>query len=286
MPAPFTLRDGRTLGFERVVVMGVLNTTPDSFSDGGRWVEPEAAVARGIELARAGAHLIDVGGESTRPGSEPVAAPEQIRRVVPVVRALARAGLVVSIDTTAAEVAAEALAAGAEIVNDISAFRFDPGMLELLAGCRAPAIAMHTLGPPRTMQQAPRYDDVVREVALHLAERVRIAEARGIDPARIALDPGIGFGKRLEDTLALIRHLDALVALGHPVLVGTSRKAFIGRLTGKAVGERLMGTAASAAFAIAMGAHIVRVHDVAELADVVAVADAIAHGPPPVFDSP
>lgn len=279
MPAPFVLSDGRALGFERTVVMGVLNTTPDSFSDGGHYADAEAAIARGLALARGGARIIDVGGESTRPGSDPVPAHEQLRRVLPVVRALAEAGLVVSVDTTSAEVAAAALAAGAEIINDISAFRFDPEMLPLLASCRAPAIAMHTLGPPKTMQMAPRYDDVVREVTEHLAERVRVAEAAGVDPARLALDPGIGFGKRLEDNLALLRHLDRVVALGRPVLVGTSRKAFIGHLTGKPVGERLMGTAASVAIAIAHGAHIVRVHEPAELADVVAVADAITHAP-------
>jgi len=279
MPAPFVLKDGRVLAFERVVVMGVLNTTPDSFSDGGRFVGEEAAIAHGLALASAGATIIDVGGESTRPGSGPVAPVEQIRRVVPVVRALSRAGLIVSIDTTSAEVAAAALQAGAEIVNDISAFRFDPAMLELLARTQVPAIAMHTLGPPKTMQATPHYDDVVREVCDHLAERVRVALAHGIDPARIALDPGIGFGKALEHNLALLRHLDALVALGHPVLVGTSRKSFLGRLTGKAVADRLMGTAASVAIAIAKGAHIVRVHDVLELADVIAVADAIAHAP-------
>lgn len=257
--------------------MGVLNTTPDSFSDGGRFASFEDAVARGLAMAKGGAHIIDVGGESTRPGSEPVPDDEQIRRVVPVIRELAQAGLVVSIDTTSARVAAEALAAGAEIINDISAFRFDPGMLGLLAESGVPAIAMHTLGPPKTMQQAPAYRDVVREVCEHLRERVRVAEAHGIDPARIALDPGIGFGKRLEHNLALLRHLGEVVALGHPVLVGTSRKSFLGRLTGKEVGDRLMATAASVAISIANGAHIVRVHEPGELADVIAVAQAIAY---------
>ena len=266
------------LDFERVRVMGVLNTTPDSFSDGGRFASSEAAIAKGLALAREGADIIDIGGESTRPGSDPVTPDEQIRRTVPVVAALAKAGIVVSIDTSSAEVAAAALAAGAEIINDISAFRFDPGMLELLAATTVPAIAMHTLGPPKTMQQEINYRDVVAEVVAHLAERVQVCAARGIDPARIALDPGIGFGKRIEHNLALLRHLGRLVALGHPVLVGTSRKAFIGRITGKPVDQRLMGTAASVAIAIANGAHIVRVHEPGELADVVAVADAIANG--------
>ncbi len=278
-PPPFILRDGRRLGFGRACVMGVLNVTPDSFSDGGRHVTHEAAIAHGLSLAEAGAAIIDVGGESTRPGSDPVAPAEQCRRVLPVVRALAARGLVVSIDTTSAEVAAAALAEGAEIVNDISAFSFDPAMLSLLAETSTPAIAMHTLGPPKTMQRDPRYEDVVSEVLEHLVARVRAAAAHGVDPARIALDPGIGFGKRLEDNLALLRELERFVALGHPVLVGTSNKSFLGKLTGRPVGERLLGTAASVAIAIAKGAHIVRVHEPAALADVIAVADAIAHGP-------
>lgn len=277
MVHPFVMKTG-ALDFERVRVMGVLNTTPDSFSDGGRYASSEAAIARGLELTRQGADIIDVGGESTRPGSEPVPPDEQIRRTVPVVEALAKAGIVVSIDTTSAEVAAAALSAGAQIINDISAFRFDPGMLDVLAATTVPAIAMHTLGPPKTMQQEVAYSDVVAEVVAHLAERVRVCAARGIDPARIALDPGIGFGKRIEHNLALLKHLGRLVALGHPVLVGTSRKAFIGRITGKEVDQRLMGTAASVAIAIANGAHIVRVHEPGELADVIAVADAIANG--------
>lgn len=275
---PFRLRHGRALGFERVRVMGVLNVTPDSFSDGGRWAEAEAAIARGLALVAGGADIVDVGGESTRPGSEPVPADEQLRRVVPVVEALAARGVVVSIDTTSAEVARGAVAAGAEIINDISAFRFDPGMLPFIAAAGVPAIAMHTLGPPRTMQRDVHYDDVVAEVVAHLAERSTAALRAGVDATQLALDPGIGFGKRLEDNLALLRHLDRLVALGHAVLVGPSRKAFLGRLTGKPVDQRLMGTAAAVAIAIAKGAHLVRVHDPAELADVIAVADAIANG--------
>lgn len=258
--------------------MGVLNVTPDSFSDGGRYAESEAAIARGLELARAGADIIDVGGESTRPGSDPVPAPEQLRRVRPVVEALSEAGLIVSIDTTSAEVASGALAAGAQIINDISGFSFDPAMLELLTETSVPAIAMHTAGPPKTMQVKPLYRDVVAEVMSYLVGRVRIAAERGVDPARLAIDPGIGFGKRLEDNLALLGAIDRFAELGHPVLIGTSNKSFLGHLTGKPVGERLMATAGSVAVAIAKGAHMVRVHEPAALADVVTVADAIVNG--------
>lgn len=260
--------------------MGVLNVTPDSFSDGGRYVDPEVAVAHAMALVEAGADIVDVGGESTRPGSEPVSPEEQKRRVLPVINALARTSEVpVSIDTTSAQVAASALAAGASFVNDISAFRFDEAMLGLLAESGAPAIAMHTLAPPRTMQRSPDYADVVAEVRDHLAERLRACEAAGVDPAQILVDPGIGFGKTVAHNLALLRHLDTLVELGRPVLVGTSNKSFLGHLTGRAVGERLMGTAASNAVAIALGAHVVRVHEVAAVMDAVRVADAIARGP-------
>lgn len=279
-PAPFALRGGRHLGFERAVVMGVVNVTPDSFSDGGLWFESEAAIAHGIALSEAGAGILDVGGESTRPGADPVPDEVQLARVLPVVRGLAARGLVISIDTTSARVAREALAAGADIVNDISAFRFDPGMLDVLVATGAPAFAMHTRAAPKVMQRDVHYDDVVAEVVDHLAERVAAAVAHGVKPSQLGVDPGLGFGKRVDDNLALVRGLDALVALGNPVLVGPSRKAFIGHLTGRAVSDRLMGTAAAVAASIVAGAHVVRVHDVAALADVVAVADAIRRGAP------
>lgn len=279
-PSPFELRDGRRLGFDRALVMGVVNVTPDSFSDGGRWLEASAAIAHGVALAEAGAAILDVGGESTRPGSDPVPDEVQLARVLPVVRGLAERGLVVSVDTTSAAVAREAIAAGAEIINDISAFRFDPAMVEVLVETGVPAFAMHTRGAPKTMQRDVHYDDVVAEVTAHLAERVAFAVQRGVRPSQLGVDPGLGFGKRLEDNLALLRGLDAVLALGHPVLVGPSRKAFIGAITGRAVGERLMGTAAAVAVSIAAGANVVRVHDVAALKDVVLVADAIARGMP------
>ena len=250
--------------------------TPDSFSDGGKHFDSVAAIRHGLAMIEAGADILDIGGESTRPGSDPVTAEEQIRRVLPVIRGLAaETPALLSIDTTSAAVAEAALAAGAHIVNDISGFRFDGRMLALLAESGVPAIAMHTSGPPKTMQKQVGYGDVVTEVRDHLLGRVRAAEAAGIDPANIVLDPGLGFGKLLEHNLALLRRLPELVATGHAVLVGTSRKSFLGKITGREVGDRLFATAGSVAMAVAYGAHIVRVHDVAAMVDVVRVAEAI-----------
>lgn len=275
-PPPFDLPRGGRLSFDRVVVMGILNVTPDSFSDGGRFATLDAAVARGMDLVEAGAGVIDVGGESTRPGSEPVAADEQIRRVVPVIERLARAtDAPISIDTTSAEVGAAALDAGAQIVNDISAFRFDPAMIPLLAARGVPCVAMHTLAAPATMQEDPDYTDVVREVRDHLVGRVEACVAAGVRRHQVAIDPGIGFGKRLAHNLALLRAIPELAALGQPLLIGTSRKRFLGEITGRGVDERLMATAGSVAAAIGLGAHIVRVHDVAGLRDAVLVAEAM-----------
>jgi dihydropteroate synthase len=274
---PLKLRDGRSISFERagVVVFGVVNATPDSFSDGGRYDRPDAAIAHGLALAQAGATVLDIGGESTRPGSDPVSADEQKRRVLPVIDALVSRGLIVSIDTTSAEVARAALDLGAHIVNDISAFRFDPAMLPLLAERGVPAIAMHTLGAPKTMQVTPLYDDVVAEVRDHLAERVELAVAAGVVRSQLIIDPGIGFGKTLEHNLSLLKHTAVFVALGQPVLVGTSRKRFLGAITGREVADRVVATAASSAIAVALGAHLVRVHDVAEVIDAIRVGGAI-----------
>ena len=259
--------------------MGVLNVTPDSFSDGGRHVTLDAAIARGRALVAAGADVLDIGGESTRPGSAPVPAGEQIRRTVPVIQRLARELEVpISIDTTSAEVARAALEAGAQIVNDISAFRFDSGMIPLLVATGVPAVAMHTSGSPALMQAKTAYFDVVAEVESHLLERVECCIAAGMVASQIVLDPGIGFGKTLAHNLALLRAIPRLAERGHALLIGTSRKSFLGHLTGRPVDERLMATAGSVAAAIALGAHIVRVHDVAELRDAILVADAIAHG--------
>ncbi len=259
--------------------MGVVNATPDSFSDGGRHADPEAAFAHALALAAAGADILDLGGESTRPGSDPVPAGEQRRRVMPVLSALVRhfgdGGPVLSVDTTSAEVAAEAIAIGARIINDISAFRFDPGMLPLLAETNVAAVAMHVTAPPKVMQQHCVAGDVVTVVGDHLRERLVACEAAGVDPARIIVDPGVGFGKTFDQNLALLRATPVFTALGRPVLVGVSRKRFLGDLTGRPPDGRLMGTAAAVAIARFLGAHILRVHDVAELVDVVRVADAL-----------
>jgi len=259
--------------------MGVVNVTPDSFSDGGRYLAVDAAVAHALALAEAGADVLDLGAESTRPGSAPVPAEEQLRRLLPVLERLAgRVTPPISIDTTSARVARAALACGAAIVNDISAFRFDTAMLPLLAETGAPAVAMHTLAEPAVMQAAPAYGDVVADVEAHLLARVAAAVEAGVAPTQIVLDPGLGFGKTLAHNLALLRATPRLAALGHALLIGPSRKRFVGDLTGRPVGERVMGTAGAVAAAVTLGAHLVRVHDVAELRDVVVVADAIARG--------
>jgi dihydropteroate synthase len=255
--------------------MGIVNVTPDSFSDGGLFLDPDAAVEHGLRLAAEGAALLDVGGESTRPGAAPVAADEERRRVVPVVRALAAAGKRVSIDTTKVEVAAAALAAGATLVNDVSAFRFEPGLAGVVADSGAGCCLMHMLGEPRTMQEHPRYDDVVSDVRAFLEERLEFAVGEGVPEDRVWLDPGIGFGKTVEHNLELLRRLDEIVAIGRPVVVGTSRKSFLGKLAGpRAEDERLPGTIATNVLALERGACVFRVHDVAPVADALAIAAA------------
>jgi dihydropteroate synthase len=264
------------------LVMGVLNVTPDSFSDGGQFATVDAAVAHGIEMAEAGAELIDVGGESTRPGSDTVDDDEQIRRVLPVIRQLhaARVPSVLSIDTTRSRVAEAALDAGAHIVNDISAGRDDPAMFPLVARRRCPVILMHMLGRPATMQHAPTYDEVVAEVSGFLNERIISAGVAGIDTDKVLIDPGIGFGKTVEHNLELLRRLMELTVLGRPLVVGTSRKSFIGRITGEdEPSRRLFGTAATVAWCVANGAAIVRVHDVEPMAQVVRMTRAIIGEP-------
>ena len=257
------------------LIMGVVNVTPDSFSDGGLFLDADAAVEHGLRLAQEGADILDVGGESTRPGAEPVGEDEELRRVVPVIERLAQGDARLSIDTTKLAVARAALDAGATLVNDVSALRFDPGMAGLVAETGAGCCLMHMLGEPRTMQADPRYDDVVSDVKAFLEERLAFAVAEGIDEERIWLDPGIGFGKTVEHNLELLRRIDEIVAIGRPVVVGTSRKSFLGKLVGgRDEGERLPGTIATNVLALERGASVFRVHDVAQNADALAVATA------------
>jgi dihydropteroate synthase len=261
----------------RPLVMGVLNVTPDSFSDGGRFATVDAAVAQAESMAAAGADLIDVGGESTRPGSEPVPADEQIRRVEPVIRRIARLPLIVSIDTTRATVASAALDAGAALVNDISGARDDAQMLRVVADRQVPIVLMHMQGTPLTMQNDPKYGDVLEEVRAFLRLRIAAAQGAGIEPHRILVDPGIGFGKTTAHSLELIRRQSELSTLGRPVVIGTSRKGFIGRITNEPEpSKRIFGTAASVAWSVAHGAAIVRVHDVGPMKQVVEMIRAIA----------
>ena len=244
-------------------LMGVVNVTPDSFSDGGSHLLPDVAIQHGRELADAGAQIIDVGGESSRPGAEPVAVHEELKRVLPVVRELAAAGLTVSIDTTKPRVAEAALDAGAEIVNDVSGAA-SPGMIDVVSSADAGLVLMHSRGAPRSMQDDPRYVDVLSEVVEHLHDRARVAVAQGVDPGAIVVDPGIGFGKTLVHNLELLNGLEQLVALGYPVLVGTSRKSFLGTLTGiESAADRDGATAITTALGFERGARIFRVHDVA-----------------------
>jgi dihydropteroate synthase len=255
-------------------IMGVLNVTPDSFSDGGEWFSFEDAVAHGRELAEQGAKILDVGGESTRPGAEPVSEDEELRRVVPVVEALAGAAQL-SIDTSKVAVARAALDAGATYVNDVTAFRAAPEMASLVAERGVECCVMHMLGEPRTMQHDPRYDDVVDDIKAFLSERAAFAIGEGIAEERIAVDPGIGFGKTVEHNLELLRRLDEIAALGFEVVIGTSRKSFLGKLTGRDdPHDRVAATLATTVLALERGATVFRVHDVAETADALKVAAA------------
>jgi dihydropteroate synthase len=249
-------------------LMGIVNVTPDSFSDGGEFLDSDRAIAHALELAEQGADLLDVGGESTRPESEPVPHAVERARVIPVIEGIrAHTSLPISIDTTKAEVARAALAAGADIVNDISGLTFDPDMISVCAETDCGIIAMHIQGTPRTMQDNPRYQDVVREVGEFLSERLERIAAAGIDRRRIMLDPGIGFGKTAEHNLALLRNLPALRRLGRPLLVGHSRKRFLGKLLGRRVDERSAGTIGVSVALSLLGADLIRVHDIAPVRD-------------------
>ena len=272
---PQTLRCGRfELELSRPLVMGIVNTTPDSFSDGGRYLAADAAIQHARRLLDDGADILDIGGESTRPGSAAVAQAEELGRVLPVLEALRDCGRPLSVDTRHAGVMRGVLDAGADMINDVAGFRA-PGALEAVAGGTAGLCVMHMLGEPSTMQQAPVYRDVVAEVAAFLQDRVSALLACGVARERIVLDPGIGFGKNLEHNLSLLRGLPGLAGLGFPLLLGVSRKSMVGQITGRGVGERMAGSVAAALASVHRGAAIVRVHDVAETKDALAVWQAI-----------
>jgi dihydropteroate synthase len=271
----FRARDERLILGETTALMGVVNVTPDSFYAGSRRLDPDQALGLALELVEAGAVIVDIGGESTRPGAAPVEVDEEIHRVVPLVarlRPLTRA--LVSVDTRRAAVAEQALLAGADMVNDVSSLG-DPRMAEVVARAKAGLVLMHMKGTPSTMQRAPSYRDVVSEVKEYLGRAIEKAEASGVSSESILVDPGIGFGKTLEHNLALLHNLSSLEELSKPILVGTSRKSFLGRILSGGPEERLLSTAASVACAVLLGASVVRVHDVREMRQVVAVADAI-----------
>ncbi len=250
--------------------MGILNVTPDSFSDGGRYCRLEDAVERGLQIAGEGADIVDVGGESTRPGAAEVPAAEETERVVPVIENLSRrTGAVISVDTMKAAVARAAIKAGARIINDVSALTFDPDMVNVAREFGPGVVLMHMQGTPRTMQKEPRYQDVVAEVSAYLKLRVGDLAAAGLDRQTLAVDPGIGFGKTVEHNLSLLAGIDAIAACGRPVVIGLSRKSFLGRITGREAGERLAASVAGLAFCVLNGAHVLRVHDVRESYDAV-----------------
>jgi dihydropteroate synthase len=265
-----------TLG-GRTLVMGVINTTPDSFSDGGSFDTLEKARTRALEMEKAGADIIDIGGESTRPGAEPLPLKEELRRTVPLIESLAgELGVPISIDTYKSEVAARALNAGASILNDISALRFDEALAPLAAERGVPVILMHMQGEPRGMQENPQYEDVVGDISRFLRERAAAAIEAGISREKLLVDPGIGFGKTVEHNLEILRRIEEFHSLSYPLVLGTSRKRFIGSVLDRPVDRRLLGTAATVAFAVARGVDVVRVHDVEEMVEVVRMADAAA----------
>jgi dihydropteroate synthase len=278
--ARITDRAGTLTAGPGPVVVGILNVTPDSFSDGGIFLDPEAAAEHAAAMLDEGAGMLDVGGESTRPGSDPVSQEEEIQRVVPVVERIIseRPEAIISVDTYRSGTATAALQAGAKFVNDVTAFRGDPSMASVIKEAACPVILMHMQGEPKTMQKEPRYEDVVREVRYFLAERAEYAVSAGVRPENIIVDPGIGFGKNLQHNLALLRNLDVIVDLGFPVLIGASRKSFIERITGvQEPRDRVSGTVATTVLAYERGATFFRVHDVRANREALAVAEAVLH---------
>jgi dihydropteroate synthase len=264
---------------ERTLVVGVLNVTPDSFSDGGLSFEPARAIERALEMEAEGADIIEIGGESTRPGASRLSADEELSRVLPVLKAVSgKLQLPISIDTYKSEVAAAALAEGAMIVNDVSALRFDPAIADVVGRERAALVLMHMRGDPATMQKMPPSSDIFAEIESDLQVAIQLARSRGLNRNQLVIDPGVGFGKTLEQNLAIINQLERFESFDLPLMIGTSRKSFIGKLTGRPERERLFGTAASVAAAIMRGAHIVRVHDVREMIEVTRVIDAMISG--------
>jgi len=263
----------------RTLVMGVLNVTPDSFSDGGLFLDTNRAIEHGLRMAAEGADIIDVGGESSRPGSDPVSLDEELERIIPVIEGLAsQLQIPLSVDTYKAQVAERAVEAGAQMINDISGLRFDPQMPAVAARFDTPLIIMHIKGTPKTMQQDPSYEDLMGEIIAYLQEGIALAERMGgVDPHQVIVDPGIGFGKRVEDNLVILNRLDELTCLGRPLIIGTSRKSFIGAVLDRQVDQRAIGTLATVAVSALKGAHIVRVHDVAPARQVVDMVDAVVN---------
>ena len=261
---------------KQTLLMGVLNVTPDSFSDGGLFLDREKAIAQGLKMVEEGADLIDIGGESTKPGSKPLGLEEELRRVIPVIEALAKeVDVPISIDTYKSTVAKKAIEAGAQMINDISGLHFDPDLAHVASKEDVPLILMHTRGTPETMQKDVHYESLLSEILQYLRESIRRAESAGLDPGQIVIDPGIGFGKNLEDNLLIIKNLQEFRILGKPILLGTSRKTFIGKILHAEVTERLEGTLSSIAIGVLNGAHIIRCHDVLQAKRAIAVADAI-----------
>jgi dihydropteroate synthase len=275
----FRIKGGEIELGKRTLVMGVLNVTPDSFSDGGLYFDKQLAIDRALQMVEEGADIIDIGGESTRPFSDPVPLEEELRRVIPVIEAIApKVAVPISIDTYKAKVASEALQAGASIVNDISGLRFDPDLARVVSEHGAGLILMHIKGTPKTMQLDPHYEDVILEIKEYLKESIKKAESEGVHPDSIVIDPGIGFGKKLNHNLEIFRRLRELEELGKPILVGPSRKSFIGEILGVPVSERLYGTLGAVAYCALKGVHIVRVHDVKAVRQVLDIIDAIESG--------